>query len=253
MRLASLGADLDGDASGLKHEELICDYHQLPIMTTKIWTFVECLGTIFCSSSSSNKILGEIGEVLASVGENDVNGSRLLRGSIERECFRRCSLLIRLSLVFLHVDDDNFLKIGFFTNLVFCLVTTLTERTTQAGAAETTRQCSITTKFYSEMCVSVLGFLLRKIAKNDANNNIPWKVSERALMKTRILAISEMASDIISTSTSNSHYIIPLNSYSFDSLHSFCTCFIKNAPRFARRRRKSWISSRGAWCTSTLT
>ena len=38
------------------------------------------------------------------------------------------------------------------------------------------------------------------------------------------------------TSTTTSYY----STHFFDSLHSFCSCFIKNAPRFARRRLRPW-------------
>jgi len=54
-------------------------------------------------------------------------------------------------------------------------------------------------------------------------------------MKTSILAMNrrEMATDIMATSTTK---ITLFHSILFDSLNSFCSCFIKNAPRFARRR-----------------
>tara|TARA_B110000305_G_scaffold229000_1_gene279461 strand:+ start:184 stop:510 length:327 start_codon:yes stop_codon:yes gene_type:complete len=59
------------------------------------------------------------------------------------------------------------------------------------------------------------------------------KVSERSeYALTKTLAMSrEMATDGYTTKLTN---IIPLNS--FDSLHSFCSGFIKIAPRFARCR-----------------
>jgi len=65
--------------------------------------------------------------------------------------------------------------------------------------------------------------------------------SERALMKTRILAINP--AKLLPTYCCHIHFKLTLF-HSILLTRSFCTCFIENAPRFARRSMKTTLTKR---------